>query len=76
MGGMEINETTLVQEIKTYARDHYEDGGWDVILECWEDDEIADTIRGARTVRGAIRKIRRIVDVYADRQADARNSVF
>jgi hypothetical protein len=66
----------LVQQIKAHALNHYSDGGWDVVAECWSDADIAEQIAGARTLRGAIRKFNDIISVYADRQADARNSAF
>ena len=34
----EISE--LVQYVKDYANFHYNDGGWDVIVECWGDKDI------------------------------------
>lgn len=69
---------TLVDFIKTYANDHYEDGGWDVIVECWSDDDILDYLleRSAESQADALYAFRNIVEVWADRQADARNSAF
>jgi hypothetical protein len=67
---------TLVEQVKAHALAHYEDGGWDVIVECWEDEDIARQIGGARTLTGALAKLAPFVDVMADRQADARNSAF
>lgn len=66
----------LVQAVKDYATKNYNKGGWDVIVECWSDEQIAKCIGGARTERAAIRAVRQIVDAYADRQADAKNSAF
>lgn len=66
----------LVEAVKDHAHEHYEDGGWDVIVECWTDDEIATQIGGAKTVESALRKFSAFVDVMSDRQADARNSAF
>jgi hypothetical protein len=66
----------LVAYVKQYAMDHYEDGGWDVVVECFTDAEIEERIGKARTPKGAIRKFASLVDVWSDRQADARNSAF
>jgi hypothetical protein len=66
----------LIKAVKDHAEAHYEDGGWDVVVECWDDQQIADCIKGARSAKGAIRKVAQIVGVYADRQADAINSAF
>lgn len=68
----------LVEFIKAYALAHYEDGGWDVIVECWTDDEILSELveRSAESVAGAIFIFRQKAEIYADGQADARNSAF
>ena len=47
----------LVQAVKDYALTWYHDGGWDLVVECWSDAEIEETIQGAKTDRGAIRKV-------------------
>jgi hypothetical protein len=61
----------LVPAVREHAQAHYSAGGWDVIVECWSDADIRAHIGRARTLRGAIRKLKRIVDVFAERQADA-----
>ena len=66
----------LVEAVKRHAVEHYTDGGWDVIVEAWDDADIADTIGDAQTPEAAIAAVAVIVDVYADRQADARNSAW
>lgn len=66
----------FIQAVKDHAQAHYNDGGWDVVVECWGDEDIAKCIKGVRTTKGAIRKVAVIVGVYADRQADAINSAF
>lgn len=68
----------LVEAVKAHAHEHYNNGGWDVIVECWEDQEIGDllTERGATTTDEAITAFRPLVSVWADRQADSDNSAF
>jgi hypothetical protein len=73
-----ITPTTqpLIDAVKAHALAHYQDGGWDVIVETYDDGMIAEQIGKARTPAGAIRKFAPLVDVWADRQADAINSAF
>ena len=68
----------LVQYIKDYANFHYEDGGWDVIAECWEDKDILKVLteNDATTEKEALASFKDVVAVWADRQADANNSRF
>lgn len=70
------NRQELIEQVKAYALEHYEDGGWDVVVECYDDAMIAEVIGKARTLKGALAKFKTVVSIYADRQADARNSAF
>lgn len=71
--------THLTWEIHKHALAHYDDGGWDVVVEAMTAADIIDVIDGATTLEAAIAKdttLAAVVSVWADRQADARNSAF
>ena len=72
----EISE--LVQYVKDYANFHYNDGGWDVIVECWGDKDILKVLTrdNATTEEEALASFKDVVAVWADQQADAENSRF
>ncbi|MEU6704698.1 hypothetical protein [Streptomyces wuyuanensis] len=65
--------SALVEHVKAYAMEHYNDGGWDVIVECWGDSEIAEVLTeaGAVTEADARAAFAPLVDTWQDRQADA-----
>lgn len=76
-------DKVLVEAVKAHAMAHYNDGGWDVIVECYTDEEIVEIFEIDRrfgteiaTVEQAIASVTSPVEVWADRQADARNSAF
>lgn len=70
-------DKAIVEAVKAHAKAHYNDGGWDVIVECWEDSDIEEVCAGAADAKAAIAILRDgVVAVWADRQADARNSAF
>lgn len=73
-----MDRDELVDLVKQHAIDNYEAGGWDVIVECWEDKEILDILDRdkANTPQAAIESFKPVVSVWADRQADAKNSEF
>lgn len=58
------------EEIKAYAQEHYNDGGWDVIVECWTDEELDELIEehGADSMDF----VKTLVSVWAERQENAR----
>lgn len=78
----------LVAQVKEYAEQHYNDGGWDVIVECWDDAAIAMALHyydpktgqrhNCRTLASVLAHsiLASCVSVWADRQADAVNSAF
>lgn len=74
--------TELAEAVMKHAEAHYEDGGWDVLVECWTIDEIAARLEerldaDQLTPEAAIDSFRTLeVSVWADREADARNSAF
>lgn len=50
--------SVLVAAVKQHALDHYNEGGWDYIIECYSDQELAEIIGPrVRTPNGAIRKV-------------------
>ena len=68
---MTIEELTAY--IKEYALEHYEDGGWDVIVECWDDAGIAKVLREheATDEEEAVHAFSWMVSVWGERQRDA-----
>lgn len=70
----------LVEVVKTHAQEHYEDGGWDVLVECYSDAEISEHLEqdapDATEPEEAIRAFQWLVDVWHERQQDAINSAF
>ena len=42
----------LVQAVKGYALAHYGQDGWDYIVECWTDEEIAEEIKDCLSENG------------------------
>lgn len=62
---------SLVQAVKDHAKAHYEEGGWDMVVECYEDSEIAEAIEGCTTKEEAIARLGEIAGIYHDRRKGA-----
>ncbi len=60
----------LIAAVRTHATENY-GNGWDVVVECYDDEQIAEVIGRARTTVGALAKFVPIIEVRADRQAEA-----
>lgn len=68
-----------IELMKKWCEEHYEDGA-DTMVECWSDEDYADLFTShdgkPRTTDEAWNSLKAIASVYADQQADARNSAF
>jgi len=65
-----------VLAIKAHAIANYEIDGWDYVVECYDDAQIADIVKTARTEKGAIRMMRAQVKPRADYRADIQGERF
>jgi hypothetical protein len=70
------NVKTLVDAVKAHALKNYERGGWDYIIECWDDDDIAEEIGKATTEGGAIRKVGKVANRLGERRAEVQAEIF
>lgn len=52
-----IPEAEMIAAVKAHALEHYEQNGWDTVVECWADDEIAEVIKDCETNDEAIEEI-------------------
>lgn len=62
--------------VKRHAEAHYEENGWDYVIEAWEDRDIAEAIGTAKTEKGAIWNVARAVKVLGDYRADIKATAF
>jgi hypothetical protein len=73
-------ELAAAKAFYAHAERNYNAGGWDVIVETHELTEIAETFaaEGITNINDALKRsvLVACIDVWADRQADARNSAF
>lgn len=68
-----------IEAMKQWAIDNYTNGA-DTMAECWTNADYADLFTSIdghpQTTAQAWATLKALADVYADRQADARNSEF
>ena len=68
--------TDLIAAVREYALANYEKDGWDYLIECWSDEDIAGEIGKSRTVLGAISKCRRVVKLLDERRQEVRAEIW
>jgi hypothetical protein len=66
---------SLVNEIREHAHAHYSEG-WDEVIECWTDGDIAEAIGRARTFQGALKKVWKIVKLRNGHRREIEATAF
>jgi len=66
----------LIDAVKAHAKNNYNQDGWDFVVECYEDTEIADAIKGARNGPEAIKMIHKIVLISDERRREVQSEIF
>jgi hypothetical protein len=67
---MTDDQKSIVAFIRGYARDHYNEGGWDILVECWEDADIVKFMGDAKSIDEALRQITPILKANDDYRSD------
>jgi hypothetical protein len=60
----------IVNTVRKHAELHYNDGGWDYVVEAWSDEDILETAKFPCTGPQAIARVRRDVALMDDRRKD------
>ena len=60
-----MRDDELIDTIREHAVEHYNEDGWDILVDFWDDD-IRFAARGCKNARQAIRTIRKSLRVIAD----------
>lgn len=71
-----MNKEALIAAVREHAQKHYEEGGWDYVVECYEDADILEEIGDARTPAQAIANVKRIVNLRDERRREVESTAF
>lgn len=83
IGSMTLED--LAQKLLAHAKERYEEGGWDVLVECYTVEDIVQEWRNnvieykkalPKTLKSAIASFQVHIDHWAEQEADAINSAF
>tara|TARA_R110000868_G_scaffold27515_1_gene104309 strand:+ start:394 stop:618 length:225 start_codon:yes stop_codon:yes gene_type:complete len=72
----ELHIPAYLAAIKAHALANYEKDGWDYVVECYDDAQIVEIIKTARTIKGAIKMLRAHIKPRADYRADIQSEAF
>jgi len=67
---MTPKQQAMVDAVKAHAQAHYDEDGWDYVVETYDDAEIAEAIHGCTKPEYAIIRMGRIIKVRDDVRKD------
>jgi len=71
-----MDEQMLISAVRRHAIENYEQGGWDILVECYDDGDILELISNdnASTVEEAIASVQKTLKIYDDHRAEIRGA--
>ena len=65
-----------IAAVRKHAREHYNEHGWDIVVEAWDDTQIAALLRLSRTINGAIRTVGAEAKMVDDHRKDIQGTAW
>jgi len=66
---VDVTLLAMIRAVKTHAQENYEDG-WDLVIETYTDDEIAEVVKTATDPQVAIRMMARTIGIQNERRRE------
>jgi hypothetical protein len=66
----------LIEAVREYAVEHYDESGWDIIVETYDDNDLADMIGKRRTEKGALIAAKYRADLIGSVRSDIAGTAF
>ena len=66
----------FVEAVRRHAEKNYNRDGWDFIVECWSDAEIAEATEGCKTAEAAIRAVGRVAGALNDHRREIQSTIW
>jgi len=63
----------LIRAVQAHALANWHTAGWDFIVECWSDEDIAEVITADMTPEQAIASVGQVAGVLDERRAEIRS---
>ena len=62
--------------IRQHALTHYNENGWDILVECWTDEYIAEHYRGCKTYEDAVIAISDVLATMDSWRSEIQSEIY
>ena len=67
---------SFVKQVREHALQNYNQDGWDFLVECWEDSDIAEYVGDTQDLEEAINRCRRVVMALDEQRREIRATAW
>ncbi len=67
---------SIVKQVREHANQNYNVDGWDFLVECWEDSDIAEYVGDTQDLEEAINRCRRVVMALDEQRREIRATAW
>jgi len=65
-----------IKAVRDYAVAHYETGGWDYVVEAWNEDYISRVTANCKSEAGAIRAVGKIAAILDGERKEVESTIW
>lgn len=69
-----MDRTEIIKDVREHAWKNYEGGGWDILVECWSDEDILQNMGNATTARDAIWAIAKVLQTLDEHRQEIQST--
>ena len=73
---MTNEEKQLVERLRKHALEHYEENGWDYVVEAFDDADVLEAIDDARDFDAAVASLGELVGLLDERRKEVQSTAF
>lgn len=66
----------MVEAVKSYAQENYNNGGWDYVVEAYDKEDIVKAIGAATSIEQAIHNVEEEVGIRDEYRRDIQAEIF
>lgn len=68
--------TEWIRAIRIHALAHYNENGWDYLVECYSDEDILVAMKDARNYDEALRYVSEVVELMNERRTEIQSEAY
>jgi uncharacterized protein YfeS len=74
--GQEKTMNKIIKDLRSYALENYAKDGWDILVECYDDEDIMQDMDGATNLADAIKNVGKWCKLRDERRKEMESMIW